>query len=86
MKHILYPIFALALCCCPKPPEPPPAPGGATCESVCEHWAELGCDEAQPTPDGDSCVQVCNNIQKGSLPDDLDCQAAVTSCDQIDDC
>jgi hypothetical protein len=72
---------------CPDPHVPEPIPdAGATCESVCAHWAELGCEEAKPTPDGASCVSVCENIQKGNLPDDLECQAAVKSCDEIDDC
>jgi hypothetical protein len=79
--------MAVILCGCPKPePTPPPPPGGATCESVCAHWGELGCEEAQPTPDGDSCVAVCENIQRGNLPDDLECQASVTDCEQINDC
>lgn len=79
------------LSACPKPhvPDPPVGPDGgaaATCEAVCAHWSELGCEEAQPTPAGESCVAVCENIQQGNLKDDLECQAAVTSCDQIDDC
>jgi hypothetical protein len=83
------PVFVMG---CPKPtpqPDPPVSPDGAapaTCESVCAHWSDLGCEEAQPTPAGDSCVDVCENLQQGNLPEDLDCQAAVTSCDQIDDC
>lgn len=84
--------FCITLCVafvgCPKPPEPPPPPpsGSVTCEMVCAHWSDLGCEEAEPTPDGDSCVAVCENIQKGNLPDDLECQALVDSCEQIDDC
>jgi hypothetical protein len=81
-------LFAIG---CPDPnvPDPPLDPDGAapaTCESVCAHWSELGCKEAEPTPAGASCVEVCENLQQGNLPDDLDCQAAVTSCAEIDDC
>jgi hypothetical protein len=76
---------------CPKPhvPEPPVGPDGgaaATCETVCAHWTELDCEEAKPTPNGESCVAVCENIQQGNLKDDLECQASVESCEQIDDC
>jgi hypothetical protein len=53
---------------------------------VCAHWSDLGCEEAKPTPNGESCVAVCENIQQGNLKDDLECQAAVESCDQIDSC
>jgi hypothetical protein len=67
------------------PPTPPP-PAGPTCADVCQHWQQLGCEEAKPTPKGASCVEVCENIQAGSMPEDLKCQAAVASCDQIDDC
>ena len=76
---------------CPEPNVPDPKPeldgaAPATCESVCAHWTDLGCKEAQPTPDGASCAEVCQKLQEGNLKDDLECQAAVTSCDQIDDC
>jgi hypothetical protein len=53
---------------------------------VCAHWSDLGCEEAEPTPNGESCVAVCENIQKGNLPDDLECQGAVKSCEEIDSC
>ncbi len=85
-------LCAWGLAACPKPipnPEPEPELDGAapaTCESVCAHWTDLGCKEAQPTPDGASCVEVCENIQQSNLKDDLECQVAVTSCDQIDGC
>ena len=85
-------LCAWGLSGCPKPlpdPQPEPAPDGAapaTCESVCSHWAELGCEEAKPTPAGASCVEVCQNLQKGNLPEDLECQAAVATCAEIDGC
>lgn len=84
----LAPLLAVllgSLTGCPDPYVPDP-PTGATCADVCAHWAELGCEEGKPTPDGATCVEVCENIQQGSLPDDLDCQVAVESCEQIDDC
>lgn len=73
---------------CPDPhvPDPRPDPNGVTCEKVCAHWRNLGCEEAEPTPDGASCVDVCESIQASSLPDDLECQAAVESCGEIDNC
>lgn len=86
------PVLLLGLPGCPKPlpnPEPEPTLDGAapaTCASVCAHWTDLGCEEAKPTPAGASCAEVCRNLQQGNLPEDLECQAAVTSCDQIDDC
>lgn len=89
MKHAILPLLmAIVLTGCPKPkvPEPKPDPNAATCETVCAHWADLGCEEAEPTPAGESCVAVCNNLQKGNMPDDLECQAAVKSCDEIDSC
>jgi hypothetical protein len=94
MKHHLFIVawaLPVLLLGCPKPhvPDPPTGPDGAapaTCEAVCAHWSDLGCEEAKPTPKGESCVDVCDNIQQSNLKDDLDCQLAVASCDQIDDC
>jgi hypothetical protein len=83
--------LVVALSGCPKPHVPDPRPeldgaAPATCEVVCAHWTDMGCEEAEPTPAGGSCVDVCKNIQDGTLKEDLECQAAVTSCDQIDSC
>ena len=95
MRHLTIIALAGALaaplagCPDPKVPDPPVDPDGGTattCDAVCAHWSDLGCEEAKPTPDGASCVEVCENLQEGNLKDDLECQAAVTSCEQIDDC
>lgn len=82
-------LFGLQGCPPPHVPDPKPELDGAapaTCEAVCAHWADLSCEEAKPTPAGASCVDVCDNLQQGNLKEDLECQVAVTSCDQIDGC
>ena len=81
---------------CTQPPGPAPVPPPVptsdsghqpTCAGVCQHWAELGCQEANGTPDGASCVEVCENVMdSGVFEWDLECKADVVSCDDIDPC
>lgn len=72
----------------PEPPRPPYNPQAeATCASVCEHWAELGCPEAEPSPGGETCEAVCERVQgSGIIEWNLACRAAIDSCDQVDSC
>lgn len=79
------------LVACPPPPEPTPEPepdgGAATCASMCQHWAALGCEEAEPSPGGVPCVEVCLNVQgSGVLLWDLECRSRVDRCEDIDEC
>lgn len=75
-----------ASCSPPAPPDPPEPAGydpAATCESVCAHWAELGCEEAAPTPGGTKCPELCETSAAGWR---LPCLAVVSTCDEIDAC
>lgn len=86
-------LFASA---CPPPtpaddPEPPPPryepDAGATCASVCSHWAELGCPEADDSPGGESCEAVCTRVQESGIIEwNLACRAAINDCGQVDSC
>jgi hypothetical protein len=71
-------LFALAFVACAHVP-PAPDPGGATCEAVCAHGAELRCSWAEPTPQGGTCVEVCENASR-VVPWNLDCLLASTEC------
>ena len=84
---------ALVVCTPPPPPEPvpvvPPPPGQhpPTCAVVCQHWTDLGCEEAHGTPGGAPCMEVCDNIMdSGVFEWDLECKSRVSSCDEIDAC
>jgi len=83
-------LLALALGGCPHPlPAPGPGveAGAASCESVCAHEAELGCDAARPTGKGASCVEVCLNVQSSTVVKwNLACRAHAPSCAEIDRC
>lgn len=73
---------------CAHLPGPAPVPHpGATCESVCAHEAQLGCDAAKPTAHGASCVEICTNVELSGLARfDLPCMDAAPTCAAVDDC
>ena len=84
-----------ARCTHPPPgPEPVPSPvptqdttNPPTCAGVCQHWADLGCAEADGTPGGASCVEVCESIMNSGVFEwDLRCKSSVPSCREIDLC
>jgi hypothetical protein len=88
MKRIAY-LWALLLCACPpQPPKPPaPPPGAASCDDVCRHWAELGCEAAKPTADGVGCAEICRNVQDSTVVHwDLDCRVRAATCAAADSC
>lgn len=89
MKHLLY-AAALSLAWCdatgPSPLPPKPDPSGFTCETACENYRLLGCEEAKQTPMGGTCVQVCENAQKTPAPMDLGCIVRAESCEQARRC
>jgi len=94
MRHITA--FALLLlfltACPPQPPvEPDPPPynpdAAAACDTVCEHWRSLGCEEGDDSPGGEPCDAVCTRVQtSGIIEWNLPCRSAIESCDQIDSC
>lgn len=91
---ILIPLLFVALLGCPKPgpsPVTPTASDGAsstapTAASVCAHFSDLGCKEAESNMPG-HCEEVIANIQAtGVVSVNLACMQSVTSCDVIDVC
>lgn len=38
------------------------------CESVCDHYYKMMCDEALPTVEGNTCTDVCENLLDSQLP------------------
>lgn len=90
MKHLLLAV-AMSLAWCerqaPEPVPPPhPLPGEFTCETACENFRLLGCEEYAPTPMGGTCVQVCENAQRTPAPMDLGCIVRAESCEQARAC
>lgn len=87
MKHLAC-LWALLVCAaCPPPKPPPPPPGAATCQDVCRHYTELGCEAARPTAEGASCAEVCHNVQDSTVVRwDLDCRARAVTCAAADAC
>ncbi len=88
-------IIAIASChpSGPNPPPgpdadasgPPPAPSGASCQTWCDHAADLGCNSSMPTPAGSPCVDVCKNFD-GPLALDVACRTSAASCAAADEC
>lgn len=87
MRHrllALFSLFFLSHCRC-VPVGPPP--GRATCESVCAHLSEMGCEAALPTAKGASCATVCGNaVSTGWAAWDLECMAEAKTCEGADSC
>lgn len=79
-------LAAALLLGCPAPvippPPTPPAPS-ADCGDVCDHWRELGCQQADPSPDGQPCEVLCDVM---GYTWDKACMAAVATCAAIEDC
>lgn len=73
---------AVKLGCPVVPPEPPAVPE-PSCEAVCQHWRDLGCEHAEPSPAGASCEQLCEHF---GYTWDMRCMHGVASCEEIDRC
>lgn len=84
-------VLAAALAGCATTPTPTPVtpspPGTPTCETACDHLAQLGCTAAQPTPAGATCLEVCTNIEdSGVIVYGVKCVTDAESCAKADNC
>lgn len=80
----LWALLVCAACPAPKPPAPPP--GAATCQDLCKHLGELGCEAARPTTGGATCVVVCENVRDSPVAWNLDCRTKALTCAAADVC
>lgn len=69
------------------PPVPEPEEETATCDSVCAHLDELGCEQFDPPPVQDvdpTCLEFCTVTMENGKDLHLTCVSKVRSCDQVD--
>jgi hypothetical protein len=76
-------LMAFAPGCATVSPVPTP---DVTCDAVCLHGHNLGCNWATPTPDGASCVEVCRLAQTSPLPWSMSCSLQAESRTDVDAC
>jgi hypothetical protein len=86
-------LLALLLTACPDPEWPlPPRPSaldaGEPCDTSCQRYRQLGCEEGQPTSNGHTCEEVCNNAAKSGidLAGPSSCTADAGTCKEVEAC
>ena len=70
----------------PTPTPTPDAAPPASCVTVCQRGAALGCSWANDTPNGASCATVCENALAFGFAWDLNCRSTGSSCAVINTC